>query len=63
MEPILDPEIMNQVTWLSTDSEASHHTLPIGPMKWVVGTDNRRIAVATGKVDDEQRMSEIFSLE
>ena len=57
MEPALDPAISDTLEW-----QASHASLPQGPMKWVDEGWGRRAAVAIGSSDGQDRNEKIAVL-
>ena len=62
MAPDLDPAIKDIITWLPSESGTSKGQLPMGPMRWLNDGDGKRTAVAVGKVDGKDRMTEVLQL-
>ena len=62
MEPQLDSEIKDVLTWLPSESGTREQTLPIGPMRFVNGKDGNKIAVAVGKENEKPRKEQVATL-
>jgi hypothetical protein len=65
MQPSLDPQIRDMITWLPSEyggSSGEQTELPMGPMRWVDGKEGKRIAVAVGMVKGGKRRLEVLAL-
>ncbi|PYI01418.1 CRAL/TRIO domain-containing protein [Aspergillus sclerotiicarbonarius CBS 121057] len=58
MLPDLDEALRQALQW----SSGSNEGLPRGPIKWMEDEQGRRRAVATGRIDDQQRTEEVAVL-
>jgi hypothetical protein len=56
MIPELDDRIQQSLTWLRS------RKLPPGPIKWVVGGNGDKKAIAVGRIDGEARQEEVAIL-
>lgn len=57
MPPSLDPGITSVINWLNDNTE-----LPIGPMRWTHIDDDKKTAVAVGRVEGQERKMRVLSL-
>lgn len=62
MQPDLDQEIQNIVSWASDEDGKIFQEMPQGPLRWVEREGGKRTAIAVGTENGKKRNTTILEL-